>query len=90
MITQENWTHCNYKVGDYSVSLSTGGDINKENEYLELFFVNKYYGEDLLHQEAFYSLNSALNSINTNFEHWDFEDKGIVENSSGCSSCQAH
>ena len=90
MITQENWTHCNYKAGDYSASLSTGGELNQENEYLELFFVNKYHGEDLLHQEAFHSIDSALNAINTNFDHWDFEDKKIVENSSGCSTCQAH
>lgn len=90
MINEQNWTHCEFTAEENRVNLSIGGEILKDNSYLELYFINKFLGEEIIHQDIFHKLNDALQAINTKYGHWDFKDKLKSEKSSGCSSCQAH
>ena len=90
MINEENWTYCSYETGENQVNIAMGGELNYNNEYLEVFFVNKFNGELLLHQDICSSIFDACNLINNKYGHWDFNDKTNKEKSSGCSSCQAH
>jgi len=90
MINEQNWTHCEYVAGENRVNLSIGGETKYDNSYLELYYLNKFLEEDLVHQEVLQNLNDAIKLINSIYGHWDFKDKLISEKTSGCSTCEAH
>ena len=90
MINEENWTHCQYESSNYSTKISIGGEIGSKNEYLEIYFVNRFDGEQLLFQKKFTSLREAYEHINSTYGHWTFKDLENNESNSGCSTCQAH
>ena len=90
MITHQNWTYCLFKSEQFNASISIGGEISHDNQYLEIYFINKFIDQDLIYQETRKSLTSAIKDINSLYGHWDFIDKTAEEKSSGCSSCQAH
>ena len=90
MINDENWTFCKYVAADYQAILSIGGEYIRDNEYLEVFYVNKTQSEELVFQNKFESLQDAIVFINKTYGHWDFVNAEISKNNSGCSSCQAH
>jgi hypothetical protein len=90
MINELNWTHCQYESSDYSTKISIGGEMDRNNQYLETYFVNRFHGEQLLFQKKLTSLKEACEHINSTFGHWTFKDLENNESNSGCSSCQAH
>lgn len=90
MITNENWTYCLYKSEQFNAKISIGGELDHNNKYLELFYINKFIEDDLIYQEMRYSIEQAVKDINHLYGHWDFVDKTKEEKSSGCSTCQAH
>jgi hypothetical protein len=90
MINKENWTHCEYSADENRVSIAMGGAFGPDSEYLEIFYINKYKGDDLTYQDVCHSILEACELVNKKYGHWDFEDKAKQDDSSGCSSCQAH
>ena len=90
MVNLNNWSHSQYQTGSFKASISIGGEISNDNEYLELFFINKYIDDQIIHQEPKVSLTDAITCINKNYSHWEFNDLSKKEKTSGCSSCQAH
>ena len=51
MINELNWTHCQYESSNYSTKISIGGEMDRNNNYLETYFVNRFHGEQLLFQK---------------------------------------
>ena len=90
MITNENWTYCLFKSEQFNARIAIGGEIGPNNQYLEIYYINKFLDDDLIYQETRSSLSAAIKDINTLYRHWDFIDQTAEEKTSGCSSCQAH
>ena len=89
-ITEENWTYTRLTTGKYNVFLSIGGEFDSQNNYHEIYFINKYLEDNLVHQTKWTTLRDALSKIEEDFTHWQLVDLSIKDDDSGCSTCQAH
>ena len=90
MITVNNWSYTRYEAENFVASISYGGEISSNNEYIEIYFVNKFINEELIFQSKEDTLDHALKELNQKYGHWKFVDLAKKEKSSGCSTCQAH
>lgn len=88
MITEQNWTHTEYRSSNYKAKISIGGEINQDLQFVELYYVSKFTGDELITEEIFKEVDLAIKYVNNYFGHWEFYDHLTSENSS-CSSCQS-
>ena len=90
MLSKENWTYCQFKSGQFTVSISLGG-VPGNNEAIEItYFLNKFDQKHIIHQEEFSSLDEAVLKANCTYSAWEFIDLEKKLQDGGCSTCQAH
>ena len=91
MITIENWSFSCYKSAKFRVNISLGATTSDSSEAAKyIYFINKFNGEALIHQQETYDLEQAISQINSTYKYWEFVDLEKKLHGSGCSTCQAH
>jgi hypothetical protein len=98
-INELNWTFCQFTNESCVALVHFGGELDHDGNFKELYFVNtlKVYEQEtqshqVLFQEMFKDLETALDYINLKYSHWNFinllDEKS--KKSGGCGSCVAH
>ena len=90
MITEENWSICQYKSQKLQafISLCASPSHTENKEFYSVTLTDLEFHE--VFQNDFEQLEKAIQFINEKYGHWEFNNLQKSGSDSGCSTCQAH
>lgn len=90
MVTTENWPYAHYKAPNYRALISSGGELDSNDEYRDIYYLTLCNSEfEEIYQERFTELTEAVRAINAKYGPWDLtllETEG-QGSGGGCDTC---
>lgn len=91
MITEENWTYCQYKSNDLTAFISFGASPDILDDSFQYYVTILDAHNNEVFQQEFPSIGAACQNINQKYAGlWDLHDSLRPKKEGGCSTCIAH